>query len=121
MLLIYDSVKIHNYLASPASPYYVINHLGPSISDVMLFWGILYPPPPPPVMRFYAPFTIVGHAYPNPPCPLRHDVILWTAPLLPWDLRDHPYLVQEPNPEFLQKTTLPYTVSPLNFLDLFSS
>ena len=28
-------------------------------------------------------------------------------------------IVREPNPEFLQKSILPYTVSPLDFLDFF--
>ena len=28
-------------------------------------------------------------------------------------------IVREPNPEFLQKSILPYTVSPLDFLDCF--
>ena len=34
-------------------------------------------------------------------------------------LRESASLVREPNPEFLQKSILPYTVSPLDFLDFF--
>ena len=42
---------------------------GPSINDVMLFWGIFNPPPPPLVMLFCATFNIVGHVDPKPPSP----------------------------------------------------
>ena len=48
----------------------------------------------------------------------------------PIRLSNHPGLVEgsifsrpgvrEPNPEFLQKSILPYTVSPLDFLDFFT-
>ena len=49
----------------------------PSINDVMLVWGIFYPPPPL-VMLFYASFNIVGLTVmrtQTPPPPLWHDVI----------------------------------------------
>ena len=52
--------------------------MGPSINDVMLFWGIFYPPPPH-VMLFYASFHIVGSCGPEPPLP--HDVIYGRPPM----------------------------------------
>ena len=54
----------------------------------MQFWGIFYPPPH--VMLFYASFNIVGHADPNPPSPLRYDVI-YGQPLIIW----HCIIVEE--------------------------